>query len=174
MHADRVIPDGCSGRTAKITIQGYRDRRPFIYFAMVLHEDNVNLYARMGRNEIIFRKQHIHSIEFLKKSKGALSKLDPGRTDRGNELKIIYKTGQKTQVCVGKVTESESYYYVELDDHRQRIIMKNCVLSIKDVKRDKSGRKSDWTDKHPGRKKADGFSYGKWWHHLDVKEAENK
>ncbi len=88
------------------------------------------------------------------------------------EAKVIYKIGGKTQICIGKVTESESYYYVELDNHQQRIIMKNCVLSIKNVKRDKSSKKSDWTDKHPGRKKADGFSYSRWWSRENIEEVE--
>ena len=168
MHAERLIPSGFQGKFCNIKIQNPEDRRPFIYYCTVLHEDDRNLHVQMGKNELIFRKQHIHSIEFLKKSKGELSK--PDFVTSNKEAKIIYKIGQKTQVCIGKVTESESYYYVELDNHQQRNIMKNCVLSIKDVKRDKSGRR-DWTDKHPGRKKAK-FRYSQWWHDREVKEVD--
>ena len=171
MHSGRVIPDGYSGRTAKITVQGYGDRRPFIYYCTVLREDDHNLYVQMGKTELFFRKQHIASVEFLEKSKGELSKSDIMR--QGKECKIVYQLGkfEKTQCAIGPFTETEDYVYVELDNGQKRMIPKDCILRMS-YPGELGKKKADWTNNIHRRRKANDFSYSRWWSRENIEEVE--
>lgn len=162
----KIIPDGFQGKLAKIVIQGPQDRHPFVYYATVLREDENNIYVKMAQTELFFRKQYINSIVFPKNN---VPEPNPVPTDR--EAKVVYKIGGKTQVAYGKITETESYIFVELDNKEQCMIMKHSVISISFSKLDAPDKKKDWTDRKPMRTKPNGFSYARWWHDKDVKEV---
>ena len=164
MHNAKLIPSGFEGKLAKIVIQGPQDRRPFTYYGIALREDEKNIYIRMGQTEIFFRKEFVDFIGFPKSD----------TVRQRKECKIVYQLGkfEKTQCAIGPFTETKDYVYIELDNGQKRMIPRDCILRMSyPGDKSKSGR-ADWTDKIHKNRKANGFSYKKWWSREHVEEVE--
>jgi len=165
----KLIPPGMTGKVVKIVIQGYADKRPFVFYGILLDENDWDLHVRIQGVVSVFRKEYISKLEFVDPED-----INPDvRIKAGETGRVFYQDdGDRVKNCFGRLSETDEYVRVMQDNGKERMILKCSILRVSYP--DKQCEKKDGADNRVIQgKKSNAFSYSRWWSNENVNEVKD-